>query len=84
QRLLSKGEEAGLVSWIRWVGDSGLPLHRRGLYLVVKKIVGRLLGKGWYYRFIKRHGTEIQSFKANPLDPKHAKAFNRTNVHSYF
>ncbi|KAH8928800.1 hypothetical protein BT69DRAFT_1196152, partial [Atractiella rhizophila] len=50
----------------------------------VKKIVGRPPGKGWYYRFMKRHGTEIWSFKANPLDPKRAKAFNRTNVHSYF
>ncbi|KAH8914603.1 hypothetical protein BT69DRAFT_1182912, partial [Atractiella rhizophila] len=75
-RLLSEGEEAGLVSWLRWVGDSGLPLHRRGLYLVVKKIIGRIPGKKWYSRFMKQNKAEIKSFQSNPLDPKRARAFN--------
>ncbi|KAH8930584.1 hypothetical protein BT69DRAFT_1291766 [Atractiella rhizophila] len=84
QRLLSAGEEDALVCWLRWVGDSGLPLHRRGLNLVVKKIIGRVPGKKWYPSFMKRKKVEIKTFRANPLDPKLAKAFNRTNLNSYF
>ncbi|KAH8927024.1 DDE-domain-containing protein, partial [Atractiella rhizophila] len=84
QRLLTEGEEEGLVDWLRWVGDSGLPLSKRGLYLVVKKIVGTRPGHGWYYCFMKRNGKTIKSFIANPLDLKRAEAFNRRNVQSYY
>ncbi|KAH8930685.1 hypothetical protein BT69DRAFT_1291697 [Atractiella rhizophila] len=52
--------------------------------LVVKKIIGRVPGKKWYPSFMKRKKVEIKTFRANPLDPKHAKAFNRTNLNSYF
>jgi hypothetical protein len=47
------------------------------------RVTGKYPGKHWHRRFIQRHPL-LQLGKANGLDPKRAKNFNRANVLDYF
>ena len=60
------------------------PLHPRDLRARVFDITGKLAGKNWHRKYLKRHNKTLKTSKLHHLDPKQAQNFNRTNVNGYF
>lgn len=71
QQLLSPEQERVLVDWAKYSAMLALPLGRRTLYPKAFALTGKVPGKNWYTRLIKRH-PEIKSRKPTYLDPKRA------------
>jgi len=82
-RLLSFEQEQVLVEWCKYSAMLALPLRRSTLYKKVFALTGRVPGKHWYERFIKRH-PELTLRKPSALDPKRASGFNFEAVTDYF
>lgn len=83
QQLLKPEQEKVLISYIKFLGGSGFPLSKRTIAPKVAALCGQKPNRDWVYRFLIRH-PECTLGRPTGLDPKRAKAFNYTNVNTYF
>jgi Tc5 transposase DNA-binding domain len=82
-QILSPDEEAVLLEWSTLSATSAKPMSGTSLRGQALAISGKLPGKHWHRRFIRRHPSLVLG-KSNGLDPKRAKNFNKTVVADYF
>jgi len=83
QRLMDDSQEKVLVDWMMFLAVTGHPISRTTLRPKCVEICGKLPGKTWIWRFLKRH-PEVNLKKGSGLDPKRAQAFNYAEVKVYF
>ena len=83
QKLMGDSQEEVLVDWMIFIGVTGRPISRTTLRPKCVEICGRLPGKTWIWRFLKRH-PEVNLKKGSGLDAKRAQAFNYLEVKTYF
>ena len=83
ERIMNHEQEEVLVDWMKFLGMVGRPVSRATVRPKCIKLVGRLPGQTWIWRFLKRH-PEIKVQKPSGLDPKCAWAFNYATVNDYF
>jgi len=83
EKLLDDAQERVLVDWVMFLGMTGRPISRSTLRPKCIELCGKLPGKTWIWRFLKRH-PELKLKKASGLDPKRAQAFNYPDVKAYF
>lgn len=73
-----------MVSWCNYLADIGSPLDRSTIRPMVLRLSGSTPGSHWLRRFLGRHTSEIRFTRAQSLDPKRARSFNRPSVDRYF
>lgn len=61
----------------------GLPMDYLEIRSYASALAGRIVGKNWVVRFLKKH-PETVSGKPSKLDPKRAKNFNKTTISDFF
>ena len=55
ERLMDDAQEQALVDWMMFLGMTGRPISRTTLRPKCVEICGKLPGKVWVWRFMKRH-----------------------------
>jgi len=83
EKLMDDTQEQALVDWMMFLGMTGRPISRTTLWPKCVEICGKLPGKVWVWRFMKRH-PELKLKKGSGLDPKRAQAFNYPEIKTYF
>jgi hypothetical protein len=83
RRLMDDSQEKVLVDWMMFLGVTDCPMSHTTLRPKCVEICGKLPGKTWIWRFLKRH-PEVNLKKGSGLDPKCAQAFNYPEVKVYF
>jgi hypothetical protein len=84
EQLLTNIQTAVVVDWCKHQANKSTPFTRKDLAQHVYRLSGTMPGERWIERFLKRHKDELEAGRARGLDPKRAKAFNRTTVATYF
>ena len=69
QQLLDTAQEETLVDWMIFLGKIGRPVCQATMRPKCIELCGRLPGRSWIWRFLKRH-PEIKLRKPSGLDPK--------------
>ena len=85
QCYLTVGQEASLIDFAIYNASTGHPNGVNTIRYTAQAIAkkDKAPSKKWVRNFRKRH-PDIVSAKPAPLDPKRAKAFNRTIVENHF
>jgi hypothetical protein len=84
KRLLSIPQEDVVVQWFIFLGLMGVAQTKDMALAKVYAVSGKVPGRNWYSRFMKRHQTRLVSGRGSNLDPKRAQAFNFATVDRYF
>jgi hypothetical protein len=83
RRLVDQNTERVLLDWVGHKAEMGLPMDYREIRSHASTLAGRIVGKKWVARFMKRHPETIAA-KPSKLDPKRAQNFNKTTVYDFF
>ena len=70
QQLLDNMQERVLVDWCEYHARMAIPLSRVQVAEKASKLTGRVPGKHWVERFLKKHESLLHSAKGHGLDPK--------------
>lgn len=84
QSLLSLDQEAVVVEWCQHKLKRAQPLTKLTLHSYVYSLTGKMPGRNWFWRFMKRHNDDLFFGNASGRDPARAQAFNRANVKRHF
>lgn len=84
QQLLDNVQERVLVDWCEYHARMAIPLSRVQVAGKAAELAGRVPGKHWVERFLKKYDNLLGSSKGHGLDPKRAQAFNPTTVADHF
>lgn len=82
--LLSKAQEEKLLQYIDDLTRRGLPPNHHNIRQFAQSICGRLPGKNWPSKFVKRHQDKITSQYLVGFDTSRKKADNWWLVNNYF
>lgn len=76
-------QERVVVDWLKQKGSMGQPYSQTDIKTYVYELTGKVVGKNWVPRFLKRWEDEIVASRPMDLDPKRANNFNETTWHDY-
>nr|POE44882.1 hypothetical protein CFP56_78934 [Quercus suber] len=84
QQLLSQQQEKSLVEYINKLSEQGLPPTPSMVNHFAADIVGKLPGKNWSSRFLKRWQNQLESRYLKPLDAVRKKVDSMAEYKAYF
>ena len=84
QQLLTNTQEEVLIKKLNWLSDKGLHATARIVQNIVEEFLNHTIGKGWVYRFIKRHKDKFKSIYLKGFDRERKIADNPINISHFY